>query len=61
MAYKERVRGGIKEEELKNIWQEICESYEQDGVEQIKSTLNSQIGKIKKDYGQLLKKLGKML
>jgi len=46
---------------LKNLWKEICESYEQGGVEQIKSTLNSPIGKIKKDYGQLLENLEKML
>ena len=61
MAYKEKVQGEIKEEKLRNLWQEICESYEQGGIEQIKSTFNSQIGKIKKDYKQLLENLEKML
>jgi len=61
MAYKEKVQGEIKEEKLRNLWQEICESYEQGGVEQVKSTFNSQIGKIKKDYEQLLEELEKML
>jgi len=61
MAYKEKVQGEIKEEKLRNLWQEICEFYEQGGVEQIKLALNSQIGKIKKDYEQLLENLEKML
>jgi len=61
MTYKERVQNEIKKEELRNLWQEICESYEQGGVEQIKSTLNSRTGKIKKDYGQQLENLEKML
>jgi len=61
MTYKEKVQNEIKEEKLRNLWKEICESYEQGGVEQIKSTLNSRIGKIKKDYGQLLENLEKML
>ena len=62
MAYKERVQDEIKEEEkLRNLWQEICEAYEQGGVEQIKSALSSQIDKIKKDYEQLLKNLKEML
>jgi len=61
MAYKERLQDEIKEEKLRTLWQEICESYEQGGVGQIKSALNFQIGKIKKDYEQLLEDLGKML
>jgi hypothetical protein len=61
MTYKERLQDEIKEEKLRNLWQEICESYEQGGVEQIKSTLNSRIGKIKKDYEQLLENLEKRL
>lgn len=61
MAYKERLQNEIKEETLRNLWQEICKSYEQGGVEQIKSTLNSWIGKIKNDYEQLLENLKKML
>jgi len=61
MTYKERVRDEIKEGKLRNLWKEICESYEQGGVEQIKSTLNSRIGKIKKDYEQILENLEKML
>jgi hypothetical protein len=61
MAYKENVQDEIKEGKLRNLWKEICESYEQGGVEQIKSTLNSPIDKIKKDYGQLLENLEKML
>jgi len=61
MTYKEKVQNEIKKDELRNLWKEICESYEQGGVEQIKSTLNSPIDKIKKDYGQLLENLEKML
>lgn len=61
MTYKEMLQDEIKEEKLRNLWQEICESYEQGGVEQIKSTLNSRIGKIKKDYEQLLENLEKRL
>lgn len=61
MTYKERLQDEIIEEKLRNLWQEICESYEQGGVEQLKSTLNSQIGKIKKDYEQILENLEKML
>lgn len=61
MTYKEKVQKEIKEEKLRNLWQEICESYEQGGVEQIKLVLNSRIDKIKKDYGELLEKIEKML
>jgi len=61
MTYKEKVQDEIKEEKLRNLWQEICKSYEQGGVEQIKSTLNSRIAKIKNDYEQLLENLKKML
>lgn len=61
MAYKERVQAEIKEEKLRNLWQEICEFYEQGGVEQIKLVLNSRIGKIKKDYGEILEEIEKML
>ena len=61
MAYKEKIQDEIKEGKLRNLWKKICESYEQGGVEQIKSTLNSRIGKIKKDYEQLLENLEKML
>jgi len=61
MTYKEKVQNEIKEEKLRNLWKEICESYEQGGVEQIKSTLKSRIGKIKKDYEQLLENIEKML
>jgi len=61
MTYKEKVQDEIKEEKLRNLWQEICKSYEQGGAEQIKSTLNSRIAKIKNDYEQLLENLKKML
>jgi len=61
MVYKEKIQNEIKKEKLRNLWQEICESYEQGGVEQIKLVLNPRIGKIKKDYGQLLENLEKML
>ena len=61
MTYKEKVQKEIKKEKLRNLWQEIYESYEQGGVEQIKSTLNARIGKIKKDYEKLLENLEKML
>jgi predicted metal-dependent phosphoesterase TrpH len=61
MGYKEKVQDEIKEEKLKNLWQEICKSYEEGGIEQIKSTLNSRIDEIKKNYEQLLENLKKML
>ncbi len=61
MTYKKKVQKEIKDEKLRDLWKEICESYEQGGVEQIKSTINSQIGKIKVDYEQLLENLEKML
>jgi len=61
MAYRDRVQGEIKKEELRNLWQKICEAYVQGGVEQIKSTLISRIDEIKKDYEQQLENLKKML
>lgn len=61
MAYRDRVQGEIKKEELRNLWQKICKAYEQGGSEQIKSTLNYQIYEIKKDYKQQLEKLRRML
>ena len=61
MAYRDRVQGEIKKEELRNRWQKICEAYVQGGVEQIKSTLISRIDEIKKDYKQQLENLKKML
>ena len=61
MAYRDRVQGEIKKEELRNLWQKICEAYVQGGVEQIKSTLISRIDEIKKDYKQQLENLKKML
>ena len=59
--YKEELQKEIKEEKLKNLWENICESYEQGGVEKIKEELNSQTEKIKKDYKQVIEKLEKML
>ena len=59
MPCKERVQDEIGEGKLRELWQEIWESYEQGGIEQIKSTLNSQVGEIKKDYQQLLENLSK--
>ncbi len=61
MAYKEKVQEEIKEKKLRNLWQKICESYEQGGVEQIKLVLNSLVGEIKKDYKQILENLEEML
>ena len=40
MAYKEKVQNEIKKDNLKNLWEKICESYEQGGKEQITSILN---------------------
>ena len=61
MAYKEKVQNEIKKDELKNLWEKICESYEQGGMEHIKSTLNEQISTITKDHQEVLKKLERML
>ncbi len=61
MAYRDRVQGEIKKEELRNLWQKICEAYMQGRVEKIKSTLISRIDEIKKDYKQQLENLKKML
>ena len=61
MVYKEKVPNEIKKDELRNLWWKICESYEQGGVEQIKSMFHSRIDEIKKDYKQLLTNLEEML
>ena len=61
MNYKEELQKEIKEEKLKNLWEKICESYEQGGVEKIKKELNSRTEKIKKDYKQVIEELEKML
>ncbi|KPK77002.1 MAG: hypothetical protein AMJ89_03190 [candidate division Zixibacteria bacterium SM23_73] len=61
MAYNENVRDEIKKDVLKNLWKDICESYEQGGAEQIKSMLDGQGINIKKDYQEVIEKLGKML
>ena len=61
MAYKEKVQNKIKKDELKNLWEKICESYEQGGMEHVKSTLNERISTINKDYQEVLKKLEEML
>lgn len=61
MTYKEELQKEIKEEKLRNLWQDICESYEQGGVEKIKKELNSRTEKIKKDYKQVIEELEKML
>lgn len=61
MAYKEKIQNGIKKDELRDLWEKICESYEKGGVEQIKSILNQRISKFRKDYQQQIEKLEKML
>jgi len=61
MNYKEELQKEIKEEKLKNLWEKICESYEQGGVEKIKKELNSRTDKIKKEYKQVIEELEKML
>lgn len=61
MGYKERVQDEIKQEELRDLWQKISRSYEQGGIDQVKSELNSLLSGIKKDYRQALERLGKML
>lgn len=61
MGYKERVQNELKEKKLKGLWQEICESYEQGGLEQVKSMLDSLTFQIKKDYKELLQTLEKKL
>jgi len=61
MAYKEKVQEEIKEEKLKNLWEEICKSYEEGGVEQIKSILNYRINEMKKNYERQLENLKKIL
>lgn len=61
MTYREIVQSEIKKEELNNLWEKICEAYEEGGVEQVKSILNEQISTIKRDYQEVLEKLGEML
>lgn len=57
MGYKERVQNELKGKKLKGLWQEICESYEQGGLEQVKSMLDSSTFQIKRDYKELLQTL----
>ena len=57
MRYRERVQNEIKGNKLKGLWQEICESYEQGGLEQIKSMLDSNAFQIKRDYKELIQTL----
>lgn len=61
MTYREIVQSEIKKEELKNLWEKICEAYGVGGVEQVKSTLNERISTIKRDYHEALEKIGEML
>jgi len=61
MTYREIVQSEIKKEELKNLWEKIFEAYGEGGVEQVKSTLNERISTIKRNYQEVLEKLGKML
>ena len=61
MTYREIVQSEIKKEELKNLWEKICEAYGVGRVEQVKSTLNERISTIKRDYQEVLEKLGEML
>jgi len=61
MGFKEKVQDKIKEDKLRSLWHEICESYEQGGIAQIKASLDSQVDKIKKDYMQQLEDLKKMI
>ncbi|GAH08269.1 unnamed protein product, partial [marine sediment metagenome] len=61
MAYKEKIQNKIKKDELRNLWENIFESYEQGGVEQIKLTLNELISSVKQDYKELIEKLEKIL
>lgn len=61
MDYKEKVQNKIKKDELRNLWENIFESYEQGGVEQIKLTLNELISSVKQDYKELIEKLEKTL
>lgn len=61
MAYKEKVQNEIKKDESRNLWEKICQSYEQGGVEQIKLALNKRISKFRKDYQEQIEKLEEML
>lgn len=61
MGYEEKVEDEIKQEELRDLWQKISSSYEQGGNDQVKSDINSLLNEIKKDYKQILERLGKML
>jgi hypothetical protein len=61
MGYKEKIQVEIKKEKLKNLWQKICEAYEEGGVDQIKLELDSLITELKENYKQVLKKIEKML
>jgi len=61
MAYSDRVQGEIKKEELRNLWQKVCEAYMHGGIEQIKSILISRIDDIKRNYQEQLENLNKMI
>ena len=61
MDYKEKVQNKIKKDELRILWENILESYERGGVEQIELTLNELINTVKQDYKELIEKLEKIL
>jgi len=59
--YREKVQSYIEKENLKKLWEDICNAYEQGGVKQIKLFLDRRISYLKKDYQKVLKKLENML
>lgn len=61
MDYKEKVQNEIKKDKLRDIWEKICESYKQGGMDQIKSTLNKRTSELRKDYQEQIDKLEEML
>ena len=54
MGYREMVQKELKGTKPGSLWQEICESYELGGIEQIKKKLDSLTDQTKKDYMKLL-------
>jgi len=61
MTYKEKIQREIKEDNLRELWEKIAESYEQGGVDSVKVKLNSIAEKIKDDYENALEDLKNML
>lgn len=61
MPYKEKVNGEIDKDELKNLWEKICEAYEQGGSEQVELVLDELASNFKIDYQKSFENLEEIL